>query len=192
MKLIVLIKFFKKYIVKSLTCYKLWKLRFNYPSSFISNRIMLSYDWIEQIKLGKNVSICDFCTIIVMNDSRNAVHNSFLRVGDNTYIGEYNNIRAGGGSIEIGNDCSISQHISIIASNHNIAKHMLIKNQKWSNKNNYVKILDDVWIGSNSIILPGVTIGRGAVVGAGSVVTKDIPEYAVVAGNPARIIKYRE
>lgn len=50
---------------------------------------------------------------------------------------------------------------------------------------------DDVWIGTNSMILSGVTIGQGAIVGAGSVVTKDIPPYAIVGGNPAKVLKYR-
>lgn len=52
-------------------------------------------------------------------------------------------------------------------------------------------IKNDVWIGCNAIILSGVTIGNGAVIGAGAVVVKDVPDYAVVAGNPARIIRYR-
>lgn len=49
----------------------------------------------------------------------------------------------------------------------------------------------DVWVGRSAIILPGVKVGNGAVVGAGSVVTKDVPAYAIVAGNPARLIRYR-
>jgi acetyltransferase-like isoleucine patch superfamily enzyme len=52
-----------------------------------------------------------------------------------------------------------------------------------------VKINDRVWIGFNSIILKGVTIGEGGIVGAGSVVTKDVPPYTIVAGNPARVIR---
>ena len=52
-------------------------------------------------------------------------------------------------------------------------------------------IEDDVWIGSNSVILSGVKIGRGAVIGAGSIVTKNVPKYAIVAGNPAKVIKMR-
>lgn len=55
-----------------------------------------------------------------------------------------------------------------------------------------VHIKQNVWIGTNVLILSGVTIGEGAVVGAGSVVTKDVEDYAVVAGNPARVIKYRD
>ena len=50
---------------------------------------------------------------------------------------------------------------------------------------------DDVWIGTRVIILPGVTIGKGVIIGAGAIVTKDIPEYAIAVGNPARVIKYR-
>ena len=63
--------------------------------------------------------------------------------------------------------------------------------QECSNKGGVI-IGSDVWIGANSVILDGVTICDGAVIGAGSVVTKDVPERAIVAGNPARIIKYRQ
>jgi maltose O-acetyltransferase len=55
-----------------------------------------------------------------------------------------------------------------------------------------IVIDDDVWIGARVIILPGVHIGTGAVIGAGAVVTKDVPAYAVVGGNPARVIKMRK
>jgi virginiamycin A acetyltransferase len=58
-------------------------------------------------------------------------------------------------------------------------------------KNGKVVFGNDVWIGQDVIILPSVAIGNGAIVGAGSVVTKDVPDYAVVAGNPARVIRYR-
>ena len=65
---------------------------------------------------------------------------------------------------------------------------------RWADREHkYANIIgNDVWVGANSVILPGVKIGTGAIVGAGSVVTKDVPEYAIVVGNPARILKYRE
>ena len=65
-----------------------------------------------------------------------------------------------------------------------------IEHKDWSVVNSRpIKICDDAWIGMNVIILKGVTIGEGAVVGAGSVVTKDVPAWTVVAGNPAKVVK---
>ena len=55
----------------------------------------------------------------------------------------------------------------------------------------WVIIEDDVWIGTRAIILPGTRIGKGSIIGAGSVVTKDVPQYSIVGGNPARILKTR-
>lgn len=68
-----------------------------------------------------------------------------------------------------------------------------IHSKDWSKVNSKpIKICDDVWIGMNVIVLKGVTIGQGAIVGAGSVVTKDVPEWTMVAGNPAKVIKVIE
>ena len=66
-----------------------------------------------------------------------------------------------------------------------------IANKDWSDVNTKpIKICNDAWIGMNVIILKGVTIGEGSIVGAGSVVTKDVPAWTVVAGNPAKVVKY--
>ena len=65
-------------------------------------------------------------------------------------------------------------------------------NQQGNQKEQPVTIMDDVWIGARAIILPGVTIGQGAIVAAGAVVTKDVPPFAIVGGVPARLIDYRE
>ena len=61
-----------------------------------------------------------------------------------------------------------------------------------NNDDTIITIHDDVWIGANSVVLPGITIGAGAVVAAGSIVTKDVEENAIVAGNPARLIRFRD
>lgn len=180
---------FKRYGI-AFPLQKHFKLRLKYSKTYIASNTKIRYDNINDIVFGKMVRINDFTTIFCISENKNKP-NSKLYIGDNTYIGEYQNIRASGGIIKIGNNCSISQHITIIASNHNIAKDININQQGWDKKKTGVLIEDDVWIGANSVILPGVTIGKGAVIGAGSVVTKNIPKYAIAVGNPAKIIKYR-
>ncbi|MDX8339298.1 acyltransferase [Draconibacterium sp. IB214405] len=161
--------------------------------AIINKRAIINYKNRKAIILGEKVYIGAFSIIIAINDSnKNSFKNSTLTIGSNTYIGEGNNIRAAGGTIKIGANCLISQNITIVASNHETNKNDLIRNQPWSQENNTITIGDDVWIGANSVILPGVTISNGAVIGAGSIVTKDVPKFAIVAGNPARLLKYRE
>lgn len=185
------LRVFYRYKINIFSSPKVTYLRFKFPKSYISSRISINYNNIKQLQIGEKTTISDFSTLVAINDPHNNQKNSFLTIGSNTYIGEYNNIRAGGGMINIGDFCSISQHVSIIASNHLHAKDKYIQSQPWDQKKNFVVINDDVWVGANSVILPGVTIGKGAIIGAGSIVNKDIPEYAIAFGNPAKIIKYR-
>lgn len=120
-----------------------------------------------------------------------------VKIGNNSFIGNSHIISCE--RIEIGNDVLISWGCYIVDHNsHAISwknrqedvKNWFIGKKNW----NYVVkkpifIKDKSWIGFNSIILKGVTIGEGAIVGAGSVVTKSVPPYTIVAGNPAKIIR---
>ncbi len=113
-----------------------------------------------------------------------------LKIGNNSNIGPYAYIGCSG-SIEIGNNVMISPRVSIYAENHVFDRSdMLMKEQGVVRQ--FVKIEDDCWIAANSIILAGVTIGKGSVIAAGSVVTKSIPPYSVVAGVPAKVISSRK
>jgi len=122
---------------------------------------------------------------------------SVISIGENTYIGSSHIVSAE--NVEIGNDVLIAWGCCIVDHNsHSISwskrsndvKDWYIGKKDWENVLcSPVKIGNKVWIGFNSIILKGVTLGEGAVIGAGSVVTKDVPPYTVVAGNPARIIR---
>jgi acetyltransferase-like isoleucine patch superfamily enzyme len=129
-----------------------------------------------------------------------------ITIGDRTFIGGGSFISIN--SIHIGNDVMISWGCTFIDNN----AHSLLSEERandvrdwkrgldegrvgayknWSVvKSAPIKIEDHAWIGFNCIILKGVTIGKGAVVGAGSVVTKDVPPFAVIGGNPAQVIKY--
>lgn len=166
--------------------------RLRYHSAYLAPYTNFLLKEMDKLKIGDKSVIGCYTTIAVSNDPSGNKENAYLTIGTNTYIGEYNNLRAAGGRLTIGNNCLISQHITIVTSNHNIKKMHLIQEQAWTDKNNYVTICNDVWIGANSVILPGVTINIGAVIAAGTIVTKDVPPYAIVAGNPAKIIKYRE
>ena len=106
---------------------------------------------------------------------------ALIKIGNRSYIGDRTEIHAGD-LVEIGNGCNISWNCTILDRDY----HKLCSNEEIIKP---VKICDNVWIGCNCIILKGVTIGEGAVVAAGSVVTKDVPPKALVGGNPAKIIK---
>ena len=82
-------------------------------------------------------------------------------------------------------------NVSCYPRNHAFNRTDIPMNQQGFAEEKPIIIEDDVWIGANSIILGGVKIGNGAIIGAGAVVTKDVPPRAIVAGNPAKLIKYR-
>ncbi len=118
--------------------------------------------------------------------------NEALFIGHNTAINEYNNIRATGGSIYIGNYCQIAEFCTLVASNHETETVKCMTEEKWNTAKTGIVVEDDVWIGANAVILPGVKIGTGAVVGAGSVVTRNVEPYSIVGGNPAKMIRMRK
>ena len=130
--------------------------------------------------LGRRSVVESFCCI------NNAVGD--VVIGDHTRIGIHCTII---GPVCIGSNVNLAQGITVTALNHNFADLSLrIDQQGISTKP--VVIGDDVWIGANSVVLPGVTIGRHVVVAAGAVVTKDVPDNCVVAGVPARVIRKLE
>ena len=112
----------------------------------------------------------------------------------NVFLSDHVNINGmhilGLGQVSIGRYFHSGMNVTIITSNHNYDSDDAIPYDK-IRINKPVTILDFVWIGHGVIILPGVTIGEGAIIAAGSVVAKDIPDYAIAGGNPARVIKMR-
>lgn len=119
----------------------------------------------------------------------NAGFNGTITIGKNSLVDDNTFITAQQ-SIRIGDNTQISAYTFITDFNHRTQdRRKTILSQGYIQ--NPVRIGNDVWIGAHTIILPGVTIGDGAVIGAGSVVTKDIPPYSIAVGNPAKIIKQR-
>lgn len=112
-----------------------------------------------------------------------------IRLGDYSGLGVNCYVR---GPLEIGAYVNMGPDVRIITVNHNTERTDIPMKGQGSLPAKKVTICDDVWIGARVIILPGVTIGKGSIIGAGAVVTKDVPEYAVVGGVPAKILKYRK
>lgn len=122
-------------------------------------------------------------------------------------IGKYTSINGPGtliyskhNNIEVGSYCSIAHNVTIMEFFHNTETlSTAFLNKKLSGYSSYadtwskgkITIGSDVWIGTGCTILSGVSIGHGAIVGSNSVINKDVPSYSIVAGNPAKVIKYR-
>ncbi|MFD1630591.1 acyltransferase [Pseudopedobacter beijingensis] len=106
-------------------------------------------------------------------------------IGDESRIGLGNTII---GPVHIGKKVNLAQGITISGLNHNY-ENVSVPIADQGVNTNLITIEDDVWIGANSVILAGVKIGTHAIIGAGSIVTKDIPPFSIALGNPARIIK---
>ena len=159
---------------------------FKYPKTRIETNFVL-----PGVEIGEGTIVRSGCKI-----QKN------VKIGSYTFINENTQIDTNCESI--GNYCSISHGVKIGMGSHPL--HFVststifyepyrgyVKDQKYDEfeDKGYTIVGNDVLIGANAIILAGVNVGDGAVIGAGSVATKDVPPYAIVAGNPAKVIKYR-
>lgn len=141
----------------------------------------------EGINFGSRVTIDEGTILRASGVIRNM--GVGIQIGSQTAIGAFNFIHGGGG-VEIGCNCLFGPYVSIFSENHRFDDvNVPIREQGEVRKR--VTIGDDVWIGTGSVVLAGVTIGSHAVVAAGSVVTKDLEANTVYAGNPAKQIRKR-
>lgn len=121
---------------------------------------------------------------------------SHIHIGNNVHIGPHASFMASVAHIYIGDYAMFGPHVTIRGGDHRIdvvGKHIIevLPQDKLPENDADVVIENGAWIGCNVTILKGVRIGTGAVVGAGSLVTKSIPPYAIAVGSPARVVKYR-
>lgn len=152
--------------------------------------------WVSGSEIGQNCRIAEGCKI----------HKATL-IGNIT-VGRYTSlwgpsvfVSAGGQGAEIGSFCSIAHHVSIQEQSHNpqrtttyFIERNLFKEPEPADaliSKGRVRIGHDVWIGAGAQVMSGVTIGNGAIVAAGAIVTHNVAPYAVVAGSPARLIRFR-
>lgn len=129
-------------------------------------------------------------------DPRGIYSFSTIYVGEHVHLGVRPIILATNSKIKIGSHVMFGPEVTIRGGNHRIdiiGRYMdtITEAEKRQEDDLGVVIEDDVWVGTKAIILHGVTIGRGAVVAAGAIVTADVPPYSIVVGVPAKVIKFR-
>jgi acetyltransferase-like isoleucine patch superfamily enzyme len=143
-----------------------------------------------RIEIGDGVHIGNRNTWVV---GLKVYDDPVLMIGNHTTLGYMNAISVAQ-KVIIGNNCLLAGEIKIFDNNSHPVDPQKRKNRDVMEKSDVAPVIieDDVWIGTNSLIMKGVTIGKGAVVAAGSVVTTTVPPYTVVGGNPARPLKVIE
>lgn len=178
-------------------------LAFMNKKGYISPRASILHD---NLKLGNHVFISDGVIVykgqgggLVDIGSGVAIHNGViievgdggsLMIGMDTHIQPRCQFSAYKGSIMIGSNVQIAPNCGFYPYNHGFASDALIKEQPLKSKGDIV-VADDAWLGFGVIVLDNVRIGKGAVIGAGSVVVTDIPDGAIAVGSPARVVRMR-
>lgn len=178
-------------------------LKKSYNFSFIGARVKFYKR--RGLSIGRNVIIGDDSSILCdshldnegqinLNDdviiSRFSIirsHGGSVDVGSSVFIGERVNVQGRGG-VEIGSGSMIAANSFISSSNHNISD-PLSSDFLIGEEGKFTRIGNKVWVGCNCVVTAGVSIGSNSIVGGGSVVTKDVESYSMVAGNPAKVIK---
>lgn len=141
----------------------------------------------DRIAIGRNFGISAGCHLYCQDPARG----SELRIGDDVKLNVGVLIIADlGGRIRIGNDVLMAPYVVIRAANHCYSDASQIIRQQ-GHEAGEIEVGDDAWLGSGVVLLPGARVGKGAVIGAASVVTGEIPDYAVAVGAPARVIGQR-
>ncbi len=187
----------------------LWRARFRRCGGRLLVGRQVEILFPGHISVGRNVSLGSYAYInglsrdgLVLGDNVRIREHAWIQatsqlhhlgkglvIAENTYIGPRSIIGAGGG-VAIGRNVTLGAGVDLLAENHAFADPDRLISEQGVTRQGIV-LEDDVWVGNDAIVLDGVRVGRGAVIGAGAVVTRDVPPSAVVAGNPARAIGQR-
>ena len=141
----------------------------------------------SEVFIGNNVYICDGSRIDTYPENEKTKACS-VRIGDNCYLG-YNLSIIAGADVTIGDNVLMASNVLITSHNHGMNPESSGNYMHQELIRKPIDIGEGCWIGQNAMIMPGVNIGKKCIIGAGAVVTKSIPDYSIVGGNPARIIK---
>ena len=162
-------------------------VEFNVPQNiFLGSRVLIGKGGLihagNMIQLKDDVHVSRYCTL--RSGPGDIVVNEMVNIGTYSHID-------GHGGVEIGKNTLLARNVEILSGSH-IFKDPAVPIRFQGTELKKTIIGEDVWLGSQVIVLPGVTIGDGTVVGAGAVVTKNIPDHSIASGVPAKVIRKRE
>lgn len=164
-------------------------IRRQFPSAKLHADVTLIEHDPARLELGDKATV-SAGTLLCFGDTTNGFGK--ITIGENTWIGQYNNLRASeNADLRLGANCLVSQFCTLIGTNHAMRRDRAIVEQGADMSRRGVTLEDDVWLGAGVVVVPGVNIGRGAVIGANAVVTHDVPSFEIWGGVPARKIDER-
>lgn len=176
-------------------------MKYIHPNNLRFAIVAFFFNVFKGYKIGKRVRIFKTkirCHSFTLGDESKIYDNTIFHDGS-VFIGNHSVIRencdfwaVNGGDIVIGNDVMIAAKCYFVTCDHGTALNGIPMRKQKLCGIKQITVEDDVWIGAHCVILKGVTIHKGAVIGANSTVTRDIPENAIAVGSPAKVIKYRE
>lgn len=186
--LMIIFREFKQATIERLLRYR---IQYYNPTLKTHHSVIWNYgfNWLDSLEIGENVHVMPDVEIIVFKKTYYSSIEGKLILGDHSVITTGVNIRAAGGTIEVGEYSAIGEFSVLVAANHSTDRKHLHVRSRWDEKRTGVKIGRNVWIGAGCYLLPGTKIGDNSIVGAGSVVNREIPANEIWAGVPARKIR---
>ena len=174
----------QQWTIKKIVCYLLYIL----VAKHLPHNVPLLGKWFHfSRRLVCRPLLLESATIIGVGQGVDFDNGCFVRMKDCANIGDYSILSGSHGTITIGRHVMMGKYCVILNQNH---KYLDEGYEGFEGKD--VLIDDYAWLGHRAIVLPGVRIGRHAIIGAGAVVSKSIPDYAIAVGNPAVVKKYRK
>lgn len=161
-----------------------FKILFQDCGSHFRAQSHVTIEGFKNIQLGQNVRFAK-------NTFYYAQEDGAIQIGNNFSINVNSSLIANFGKITIGDNCLIGPNCVLRAANHKF-ENTEIPINKQGHTPGHITLEDDVWLGANVVVLPNVTIGKSSIIGAGSVVTKDIPAFSIATGIPAKVLKSRK
>ena len=157
------------------------RIRIGRRTRFLPGSVVLS-DPRGFIDIGSECIVCRYAILQSVGGR--------ITIGDRCLIGDFGNLYGHPGGLVIGSDVMLASGVRLVPESHTFDGDALaVKDQPTTSQG--VRIGDGAWLGTNVVVLDGVEIGCGAVIGAGSIVTRSIPDFAIAAGAPARVIRMR-